>query len=72
VKRLVVQLIRTAHANGRPVGICGQAPSDWPDFAAFLVKEGIDSMSLNPDVAIKTKVEVIAPAEKKFCADRKK
>jgi len=36
------------------IGICGQAPSDYPDFARFLVKEGIDSMSLNPDTVIKT------------------
>ncbi len=66
VKRMVSQLIKTAHQFGKPVSICGQAPSDFPDFAEFLVKEGIDSMSLNPDVALKTKVEVVAPAEKKF------
>jgi len=43
-----------AHQYRRKVGICGQAPSDFPDFAKFLVKEGIDSISLNPDTVIKT------------------
>jgi pyruvate,water dikinase len=66
VKRMISQLIKTAHTHGRPVSICGQAPSDFPDFAEFLVKEGIDSISLNSDVAVQTKVDVIAPAEKKF------
>jgi len=49
VKRLIAQLIETAHKHGKPVGICGQAPSDDPEFAAFLVRQGIDSISLNPD-----------------------
>ena len=49
VKRLIADVIRRVHAKGRPVGICGQAPSDHPDFAAFLVRCGIDSISLNPD-----------------------
>ena len=66
VKRMVSMLIKTAHKHGRPVSICGQAPSDWPEFAEFLVREGIDSMSLNPDVAIRTKVDIVAPAEKKL------
>ena len=50
--------IRTAKRCGRKVGICGQAPSDYPEFAAFLVKEGIDSISLNPDVVINTRMHV--------------
>ncbi|MBI5232090.1 MAG: phosphoenolpyruvate synthase [Coriobacteriales bacterium] len=54
VKRLVAQLIETAHAHDTPVGICGQAPSDDPEFAAFLVRKGIDSISLNPDSVIPT------------------
>jgi pyruvate,water dikinase len=54
VKRSVSELIRVAHKYRRKVGICGQAPSDFPDFCEFLVKEGIDSISVNPDVAIKT------------------
>jgi signal transduction protein with GAF and PtsI domain len=55
VKRMISQLIETAHKKGCKVGICGQAPSDFPSFAAFLVEEGIDSMSLNPDTLIQTK-----------------
>ncbi|MCX5927699.1 MAG: hypothetical protein NTZ23_10370, partial [Cyanobium sp. LacPavin_0920_WC12_MAG_63_22] len=43
---------------GRKIGICGQAPSDYPDFARFLVEEGIDSISLNPDAVIATRLEV--------------
>jgi pyruvate, water dikinase len=52
VKRLIQQVIEAAHRKGRPVGICGQAPSDHPDFARFLVEAGIDSISLNPDSVI--------------------
>jgi pyruvate,water dikinase len=49
VKRMISDLIESAHKAGAKVGICGQAPSDHPDFAAWLVEEGIDSISLNPD-----------------------
>jgi pyruvate,water dikinase len=49
VKRMISSLIDRAHKAGRKVGICGQAPSDHPDFAAFLVESGIDSISLVPD-----------------------
>jgi pyruvate,water dikinase len=49
VKRLIADVIRRAHACGVKVGLCGEAPSNHPDFAAFLVECGIDSMSLNPD-----------------------
>jgi pyruvate,water dikinase len=52
VRRMVRDLVERAHAAGRPVGICGQAPSDHPDFAEFLVEVGIDSMSLNPDSVV--------------------
>ncbi len=62
VLRLVAELIETAHAAGKPVGICGQGPSDHPDFAEFLVEHGIDSMSLNPD-SVLTVVERVAAAE---------
>jgi len=48
-------LIEAAHAAGRPVGICGQAPSDYPEFAAMLVEHGIDSISLNPDAVVRAK-----------------
>jgi pyruvate,water dikinase len=52
VKRMISELIEKAHAQGRKVGLCGQAPSDHPDFAEFLVRAGIDSISLNPDSVI--------------------
>jgi pyruvate,water dikinase len=52
VKAAIRDLIAVAHAKGRKVGICGQAPSDHPDFAEFLVGLGIDSISLNPDSVI--------------------
>ena len=49
VKRRIGELIEDAHAAQRPVGICGQAPSDYPEFAEFLVQSGIDSISVTPD-----------------------
>ncbi|MBD3384522.1 phosphoenolpyruvate synthase, partial [candidate division KSB1 bacterium] len=55
IKEMIRRLIETAHNAGRPVGICGQAPSDYPDFAEFLIKQGIDSISLNPDSVIEVK-----------------
>lgn len=67
VKTLIRQVIRVAHENKRKVGICGQAPSDYPEFAEFLVQEGIDSISLNPDTVLKTR-ERIAAMEKKVAA----
>lgn len=54
VKKAIQELIRTAHKKGRKVGICGQAPSDNPAFAKFLIKAGIDSISLNPDSVVET------------------
>jgi pyruvate,water dikinase len=54
VYRSLLQLLQTAKKYGRKVGICGQAPSDWPEFAQFLVKNGIDSLSLNPDAVLRT------------------
>ena len=54
VKSLLRQLIRTAKKHAVKVGICGQGPSDFPDFAQFLVEEGIDSISVTPDALIKT------------------
>ncbi len=67
VKILIRQVIKVAHENKRKVGICGQAPSDYPEFAEFLVQEGIDSISLNPDTVLKTR-ERIAATEKKVAA----
>jgi pyruvate,water dikinase len=49
VKRLIEMVVRRAHARGRKVGICGQAPSDHPEFAEFLAELGIDSISVTPD-----------------------
>jgi pyruvate,water dikinase len=46
--------IADAKEKGRKIGICGQAPSDYPEFAKFLVEQGIDSISLNPDSVLKT------------------
>jgi len=63
VKRLIREVITTAKAKGRKIGICGQAPSDYPEFARFLVEQGINSISLNPDSVLKTILE-IAEAEK--------
>jgi pyruvate, water dikinase len=58
VKELIRQVIQKAHKARRKVGICGQAPSDFLDFAKFLVEEKIDSISLNPDTVIKTTIEI--------------
>lgn len=65
VKAAISHLIKVAHANGKTVSICGQGPSVFPEFAEFLVEEGIDSISLNPDTFIKTKRN-IASAEQKI------
>lgn len=58
VKKLIKNLINDAHNLGLPVGICGQAPSDFEDFAEFLVREGIDSISLQPDSVLKTSIKL--------------
>ena len=59
VKRMVSSVIKTAKKMKRKIGICGQGPSDHPDFAAFLVGEGIDSISLNPDTVLKTTMMIL-------------
>ncbi len=59
VKNLIRHLIKIAHRYGRKVGICGDAPSTFPDFAKFLVESGIDSISLAPDAVIKTTLEIL-------------
>jgi len=71
VKRLVKHVIAVAHEHEprRKVGICGQAPSDFPEFAAFLVECGIDSMSLNPDAIMSTRLSV-AEVEKRIEAKK--
>ncbi len=58
VKRMVEIAIKAAKKYGRKIGICGQAPSDYPEFARFLVELGIDSISLNPDSVLKTLLDV--------------
>jgi pyruvate,water dikinase len=58
VKRMVKMAIGAAKQKNRKIGICGQAPSDYPEFAKFLVQEGIDTISLNPDSVLKTMLEI--------------
>jgi pyruvate,water dikinase len=53
-------VMRRARACGRKVGICGQAPSDYPEFARFLVTCGIDGISLNADTVLKTTQDIVA------------
>jgi pyruvate,water dikinase len=69
VKRLIAEVIRVAKARGRKIGICGQAPSDYPDFAQFLVEQGIDSISLNPDTVLKVTAAIV---EKERSLDRQR
>lgn len=59
VKDLISSVIKSAKKNKRKIGICGQAPSDFPDFARFLVGEGIDSLSLTPDSLLKTTIDIV-------------
>jgi pyruvate,water dikinase len=59
VKSLIASVIQKAQAKGRKVGICGQAPSDYPEFARFLVEKGINSISLNPDAIVRTTLDVL-------------
>lgn len=65
IKRAIEHLIVTAHKKGKVVSICGQAPSVYPEFAEFLVRSGIDSISLNPDTVIST-IGLIASVEQKI------
>ena len=65
VKELVEEAIKVCQNNNKYIGICGQAPSDFPDFAQFLVEKGIESISLNPDSVLKTKI-AIAQTERKI------
>ncbi|MGA8144011.1 MAG: phosphoenolpyruvate synthase [Candidatus Acidiferrales bacterium] len=66
VRRMIAHAIRSAQEAKKSIGICGQAPSDFPEFAEWLVTQGIDSISLNPDTAIKTALRVAA-AEQRSC-----
>jgi pyruvate,water dikinase len=60
VKEMIKMIIATAKRRKKKIGICGQGPSDFPEFATFLVECGIDSMSLIPDTAVKTRIAVAA------------
>ena len=64
VKKMIAQVIATCRAKGRKIGICGQAPSDYPEFAQFLVEQGIDSISLNPDTVLKTTLAILETEQK--------
>jgi len=59
VKTMIAQVIAVCRRKGRKIGICGQAPSDYPDFAKFLVEQGINSISLNPDTVMKTTLAIL-------------
>src|SRR3989338_10783680 len=65
VKKMIIEIIKKCKEKGKYIGICGQAPSDYPDFARFLVENGIDSISLNPDTVVKTML-AIAEEERKM------
>jgi len=65
VRRMIASVIQVAHQFGRKVGICGQAPSDYPEIVDFLVRAGIDSISVNPDSVIHVKKKV-AEVEKEL------
>ena len=70
VKTLIKYLIEVGKKTHTKVGICGQAPSDFPDFAQWLVEQGIESISLNPDSIIKT-ILVVVEKEKQLLENRK-
>jgi len=54
IKKMLKMAIEACHKQGKYVGICGQGPSDYPDFAAWLLKQNITSISLNPDTVVDT------------------
>jgi pyruvate,water dikinase len=63
VKVLIREVVRVAKSKGVKIGICGQAPSDYPEFARFLVETGIDSISLAPDTVVKTTIDIKSTEE---------
>jgi pyruvate,water dikinase len=69
VQRMVAQAITAAHDGGIEIGVCGQAPSDYPEFAEFLVRQSIDSISLNPDSVVEV-IEHVAQMEAKMSQER--
>jgi pyruvate,water dikinase len=64
VEKMVAMAIEAAQRNGKKIGICGQAPSDYPEFARFLVEKGINSISLNPDTVIQTTHSILETEKK--------
>ncbi|MDR0955918.1 MAG: phosphoenolpyruvate synthase [Candidatus Nomurabacteria bacterium] len=64
VKAMVAHAIEVAHKTHTAIGLCGQAPSDYPEFARFLVEQGIDAMALQPDVLVKTTINVAKTEQK--------
>jgi pyruvate,water dikinase len=72
VRILIKQLIVGAHKRKCKVGICGQAPSDFPDYAEWLMKEGIDSISVTPDTILKTTLNLSSIGAKKKATKKKK
>jgi pyruvate,water dikinase len=65
VERIIAHLIKVAHQNGVTVSICGEGPSNLPDFTEFLVKCGIDSISVNNDAVVRTR-QLVASLEQKM------
>ena len=69
VKRAIRLLIKLAHRDGKTVSICGQAPSVYPEFTEFLVRSGIDSISVNPDVVVETR-KLVARIEQRIMLEK--
>jgi len=69
VKRIIAHLIKVAHKHGRTVSICGEGPSNLPDFTEFLVRCGIDSISVNADAVVKTR-QLVASLERKVMLEQ--
>jgi pyruvate,water dikinase len=69
VKRIIAHLIKVAHEKGVTVSICGEGPSNLPDFAEFLVRVGIDSISVNADAVVATK-KLVASIERKMMLEQ--
>jgi pyruvate,water dikinase len=69
VKRIIAHIIKVAHQNGVTVSICGEGPSNLPDFAEFLVQCGIDSISVNNDAVVRTR-QLVASFEQKLILKR--
>jgi pyruvate,water dikinase len=69
VERIIAHLIRVAHENGVTVSICGEGPSNLPDFAEFLVRSGINSISVNNDAVVSTR-QLVASAERRILLEQ--